>query len=42
MKVGVEIPGVYQVVLDTDSVEFEGHGRIDHSVRDIIHKFFSN
>ena len=25
-------PGVYQIVLDSDSSNFDGHNRIDHSV----------
>jgi len=28
-RVGVEIPGEYHVVLDTDSKAFDGQGRID-------------
>jgi 1,4-alpha-glucan branching enzyme len=28
-RVGVEIPGQYQIVLDSDSKGFEGQGRID-------------
>ena len=30
-KVGVQEPGTYQVVLDTDAAEFGGHKRLDHS-----------
>jgi len=26
------MPGVYQVVLDTDALEFEGQGRVDQKV----------
>ena len=31
-RVGVHEPGEYKIVLDTDSSEFGGHNRIDHSV----------
>lgn len=29
-RVGVEVPGTYRIVLDTDSAEFGGFNRIDH------------
>ncbi|ODV91338.1 glycoside hydrolase family 13 protein [Tortispora caseinolytica NRRL Y-17796] len=32
-RVGVEVPGVYKIVLDTDSKDLDGHGRIDTTVR---------
>ncbi len=28
-KVGVDVAGTYRVALDTDSSEFDGHGRVD-------------
>ncbi|XP_014673654.1 PREDICTED: 1,4-alpha-glucan-branching enzyme-like [Priapulus caudatus] len=31
-RIGVEQPGKYKIVLDTDAREYEGHGRLDHSV----------
>lgn len=31
-KVGVELPGKYQIVLDSDEEQFGGHRRLDHSV----------
>lgn len=31
-KLGVETPGVYKVVLDSDAEEFGGHNRLDHNV----------
>lgn len=30
-KVGVEVPGKYKIVLDSDAEEFGGHKRLDHS-----------
>lgn len=30
-KVGVDTPGKYKIVLDSDSAEFGGHSRLDHS-----------
>lgn len=30
-RVGVEVPGVYRIVLDTDDKKFGGHGLIDHA-----------
>ncbi|XP_059170657.1 1,4-alpha-glucan-branching enzyme-like [Physella acuta] len=32
-KIGVQVPGTYEVVLDSDAEEFGGHKRIDHSVK---------
>lgn len=32
-KIGVEIPGIYEIVLDSDAAEFGGHKLIDHSVK---------
>jgi len=32
-RVGVEQPGYYRVVLDSDAEEFGGHKRVDHSVQ---------
>ncbi|BFZ04265.1 hypothetical protein BsWGS_07304 [Bradybaena similaris] len=32
-KIGVQLPGVYKIVLDTDAEEFGGHKRLDHSVQ---------
>uniref|UniRef100_A0A0N5AC50 Alpha-amylase_C domain-containing protein n=1 Tax=Syphacia muris TaxID=451379 RepID=A0A0N5AC50_9BILA len=29
-KIGVEVPGVYKLELDSDDVEFGGQGRLDH------------
>lgn len=31
-KIGVNIPGKYKVVLDTDAEQYGGHKRLDHSV----------
>lgn len=31
-RVGIEEPGEYKIVLDTDDKHFGGHGRLDHSV----------
>jgi len=31
-KIGVEIPGKYKIVLDSDEEKFGGHMRLDHSV----------
>lgn len=31
-KIGVHYPGEYRIVLDTDTKDIGGHGRIDHSV----------
>ena len=31
-KLGVEKPGDYKIVLDSDDAEFGGHSRLDHSV----------
>lgn len=31
-KVGCDLPGKYRVALDSDAVEFGGHGRVDHDV----------
>ena len=28
-RVGVDIPGQYQIILDTDSKVFNGYGRVD-------------
>ncbi|ORZ32725.1 hypothetical protein BCR44DRAFT_1515297 [Catenaria anguillulae PL171] len=36
-KVGVEYPGEYEVVLDTDAKDFGGHARLDHSVKYVAH-----
>ncbi|CAD5215229.1 unnamed protein product [Bursaphelenchus xylophilus] len=30
-KIGVEVHGMYKIVLDSDSEEFGGHNRLDHS-----------
>lgn len=30
-KVGIDVPGKYKIVLDSDSSEFGGHSRLDHS-----------
>ncbi|XP_037089973.1 1,4-alpha-glucan-branching enzyme-like isoform X2 [Pollicipes pollicipes] len=32
-KVGVDVPGCYQIVLDTDRAEFGGHNRVDPSTK---------
>nr|XP_039262818.1 1,4-alpha-glucan-branching enzyme-like [Styela clava] len=32
-QIGVDVPGTYKIVLDTDSKEFDGHCRNDHSVK---------
>ncbi|EEC04590.1 1,4-alpha-glucan branching enzyme, putative [Ixodes scapularis] len=32
-QLGIDVPGEYRIVLDTDAEEFGGHRRIDHSVR---------
>jgi 1,4-alpha-glucan branching enzyme len=32
-RVGVEVPGEYQIILDSDSKSFGGYGRIDPSGR---------
>ncbi|KAK2722654.1 1,4-alpha-glucan-branching enzyme-like [Artemia franciscana] len=32
-RIGVQIPGKYRVVLDTDDKIFGGHGRLDHGIR---------
>lgn len=37
-RIGVDIPGEYRVVLDSDSKENGGHGRIDHQAS----KFFTS
>ncbi|ODQ63126.1 glycoside hydrolase [Nadsonia fulvescens var. elongata DSM 6958] len=29
-RVGVDVPGTYRIVLDTDDVKFGGHGLVDH------------
>ncbi|KAK1362235.1 1,4-alpha-glucan branching enzyme [Heracleum sosnowskyi] len=31
-KVGCDMPGIYRVALDTDALEFGGHGRVAHNV----------
>ncbi|KAJ6819645.1 1,4-alpha-glucan-branching enzyme 1, chloroplastic/amyloplastic-like [Iris pallida] len=31
-KVGCDLPGKYRVALDSDALEFGGHGRVDHDV----------
>ena len=31
-RVGIEVPGKYRIVLDTDETAFGGHGRLDRSV----------
>lgn len=31
-RIGVETPGEYEIVLDSDEKEFGGHGRLDHSI----------
>jgi len=36
-KVGVEVPGVYKIALDTDSAEFGGHARRDDSVESLTY-----
>ncbi|KAK9370515.1 glycoside hydrolase superfamily [Lipomyces kononenkoae] len=36
-RVGVQIPGQYRIVLDSDEKKFGGHGRIDHEMS----KFFT-
>lgn len=30
-KVGVDVPGKYKIVLDSDAEEFGGHRRLDHN-----------
>ncbi|CAG5123662.1 unnamed protein product [Candidula unifasciata] len=32
-KIGVQVAGVYKIVLDTDDEEFGGHKRLDHNVQ---------
>jgi 1,4-alpha-glucan branching enzyme len=32
-QVGVNIPGTYKIILDTDASEFGGHSRNDHSTK---------
>jgi len=32
-RVGVDVPGTYKVVIDTDNTKFGGHGRIDPATR---------
>jgi len=36
-KIGVQIPGKYKLVLDTDDKKYDGHGRIDHNTDFISH-----
>uniref|UniRef100_A0A162AB90 1,4-alpha-glucan branching enzyme n=1 Tax=Daucus carota subsp. sativus TaxID=79200 RepID=A0A162AB90_DAUCS len=31
-KVGCDMPGIYRVALDSDALEFGGHGRVSHNV----------
>ena len=31
-RVGIDVPGEYRIVLDSDEKVFGGHGRLDHSV----------
>ncbi|OLN80954.1 1,4-alpha-glucan-branching enzyme, partial [Colletotrichum chlorophyti] len=32
-RVGIEVPGTYKIILNTDSKEFGGHGRVDENTR---------
>merc|ERR1719394_655100 len=32
-KIGVQVPGQYEIVLDSDSGEFGGHTRLDHNTK---------
>ncbi|KAK9457972.1 glycoside hydrolase superfamily [Dipodascopsis uninucleata] len=41
-RVGIQIPGEYKVVLDTDEKCFGGHGRIDHNSRYFTTPFIWN
>lgn len=43
-KIGVETPGVYQIVLNSDSLTFGGHGRIEETNKETGEKlqFFTN
>ncbi|BFZ15790.1 hypothetical protein BsWGS_18829 [Bradybaena similaris] len=36
-KIGVQVPGTYKIVLDSDAEEFGGHKRLDHNV--VYHTF---
>jgi 1,4-alpha-glucan branching enzyme len=41
-KIGVETPGVYQIVLNTDREEFGGHSRIEEvDSKGVPHKYFT-
>ena len=32
-KIGVELPGTYKIILDSDAKELGGHGRLDHNTK---------
>ncbi|KAI3404989.2 GLC3 [Candida oxycetoniae] len=41
-KVGVDVPGTYEIILNTDDEKFGGHGRIEDSKNGEKQKFFTN